>query len=162
MGQGENELVAELGDKVERLEKHLHDDTVANRLYEKIKQLETLLSVANKEATDAKADVVTLTKSLGDVTKSCTNLDNFMRRDNLLFNNVKQTRNENCFLVIHDLLTKMEIENAKQLPIVRCHRLYAGQNAPQSINQFLFCFGFTAKTLARSYYCRSCRRYQVG
>ena len=47
-----------------------------------------------------------------------------------MFYNVKQTRNENCFLVIRDLLSKMEIENGKQLPIVRCHRLYAGQNAP--------------------------------
>jgi chromosome segregation ATPase len=123
------ESIPELEIKVDNLLKQV-ENRVTSDLEAKIKHLEKQLHDANEEASDAKTNVLTLTESLNEVTKNCSNIDNYLRRDNLLFHNVKESKDENCFQVIRDLMAKMGIENARQLPIVRCHRLKGSRNPP--------------------------------
>jgi ribA/ribD-fused uncharacterized protein len=123
------ESIPELEIKVDNLLKQV-ENRVTSDLEAKIKHLEKQLHDANEEASDAKTNVLTLTESLNEVTKNCSNIDNYLRKDNLLFHNVKESKDENCFQVIRDLMAKMGIENARQLPIVRCHRLKGSRNPP--------------------------------
>jgi ribA/ribD-fused uncharacterized protein len=53
-------------------------------------------------------------------------LDQYSRRDNLLFDNIAETENEDCSKVIRKILVDhlgFSVESANSIKIVRCHRL---------------------------------------
>jgi septal ring factor EnvC (AmiA/AmiB activator) len=59
-----------------------------------------------------------------------TSLEDYSRRDNMIFDGVDHTPNENCTDLIYDILiNKLKIPNAREsIRLVRSHRLKAGRH----------------------------------
>ena len=95
----------------------LREDVKA--LEKRVETLETEKAKTNKSLTKAHDDYV--------------KLDTYIRRDNLVFQNVQQAPNENCENVIRNIFRRMKVDNVESIQFVRVHRLTGRKKTPLPI-----------------------------
>ena len=105
---------------------------------ERIQTLEDRLQIAEKEASEANLKVDEMKEEFSVLRQKHSQTENYLRRDNLLFLNVKYTDKENCEAKIRDILKKIGLNDFQTIKITRCHRL----NGPQDPNPIICRFHF--------------------
>jgi ribA/ribD-fused uncharacterized protein len=114
------------------------NDSGITDLQERVEKLESQLGTASAEALQAKCKLETVTSELASMKQSTSNLENYLRRDNLLFLNVKTSENENCEVLVRGILKKLNLQDADTIKIVRCHRLKSSKSPFPIICRFHF------------------------
>lgn len=102
-------------------------------LEEKIKALEDQLqtvTMSNKQSEKL------VEKSLSQLRDSNAKLESYMRRDNLLFLNIKENRGEDCKTLVRDVFKQIKIQDPEAIQITRCHRLRGGSTPRPIICRF--------------------------
>jgi ribA/ribD-fused uncharacterized protein len=89
-----------------------------SQINRKLSHMDTVLALTDS---NKYSDLLTKYNELND---RMVSLESYSRRDNLLFNGVKEEPNEDCAEKIYELLeTTMGIAEARTMRLVRCHRL---------------------------------------
>ena len=109
---------------LETAQEHAND---IEKLNQKVQTLEEKLQQAETEASETKFELNKINLELKSVKDSNSSIDNYLKRDNLLFLNVPFAVNENCEKTIRGIMASMGIEDSSEIKFVRCHRVKMGK-----------------------------------
>ena len=92
-----------------------------------VQTLEKDLQQAYLEIEETKLELTKMDRELKTVKDANSLLENYVRRDNLIFMNVPSTVNENCEKVVRNILKNMNIEDCESVRLLKCYRMKIGK-----------------------------------
>ena len=108
-------------DDITEMKQAFKDVTEALEFSEaRLKEAYAAIMKAQKENIALKSEVETLNYQSQILLKKINDLEDYSRRENIIISGVRESRGENCFHIVKDILSNIEMEN---VVLQRCHRL---------------------------------------
>lgn len=99
---------------------------------QEVTDLKIKLREAESQTYESKHKLEDVMQELTKQKKKTDYFENYLKRDNLLFINIKHSQNENCETRIRDVIKQMGVPEHENIKLVRCHRVTWGK-APHPI-----------------------------